>query len=277
MEGQMTKLLGSDLDLRTGNPQIEVSLHAVKLGVDLNDLISRWCHVLTESRICGCKNVRDLVINTRCLVVLEVDTSFRSILFRIVLALKFLRVFTKSKLRFPMLTWRDRNICPCSRRSSTFYLLWRMFRLGSRSGRLNAIRIITLFDQYMMCISDVAVAFTLISRSPNLEELVIHVRLNFISVSMYIPPLLLNGVLHKSLQFMYGWERGPYNLEDISEIIMSYDERFQHLRTVTLHGLMGSPSEKEFMKILLARASVLEDLHIFTDVDIIMSDVKGIF
>ncbi|CAN1185238.1 hypothetical protein LINPERHAP2_LOCUS37433 [Linum perenne] len=78
-------------------------------------------------------------------------------------------------------------------------------------------------------------------------------------------------------KFMYGWERGPYNLEDISEIIMSYDERFQHLRTVTLHGLMGSPSEKEFMKILLARASVLEDLHIFTDVDIIMSDVKGIF
>ncbi|CAN1825796.1 hypothetical protein LINPERHAP1_LOCUS31300 [Linum perenne] len=76
---------------------------------------------------------------------------------------------------------------------------------------------------------------------------------------------------------MYGWERGAYNLDGISELIMSYDDRFQHLRMVTLHGLMGSLSEKEFRKILLARASVLEDLHIFTDVEIAMSDVKEIF
>ncbi|CAN1185284.1 hypothetical protein LINPERPRIM_LOCUS39068 [Linum perenne] len=78
-------------------------------------------------------------------------------------------------------------------------------------------------------------------------------------------------------KFMYGWERGAYNLDGISELIMSYDDRFQHLRMVTLHGLMGSLSEKEFRKILLARASVLEDLHIFTDVEIAMSDVKEIF
>ncbi|CAN1151103.1 F-box/FBD/LRR-repeat protein At1g13570 [Linum perenne] len=244
----------------------KVSLCEVKLGVDLNDLISRWCPVLTEFRIRGCRNVRDLVIDARFLVDLEVDTSFRSILFRNVPALKFLRVSTESKLRFPRADMEElqhmsmfQNILdslPALEDVSIGFEFRQYLALTGMiphvvPGRMNAIRRITLFDQHMICIEDVAVALSLISRSPNLEELVIH--------------------------FMYEVESGAYNLENINQLIMSHDNRFQHLRTVTLHGLMGSQSEKEFLRILLARASVLEGLHIFTDVEIAMRDVREIF
>ncbi|CAN1310741.1 F-box/FBD/LRR-repeat protein At1g13570 [Linum perenne] len=249
-----------------GFPNLKkVALYGVKIRVDLNDLISRWCPVLAEFRICGCKNVRDLVIDARCLVVLEVDTKFRSILFRNAPALKCLRVSTMSELRLPRVDMPGpQHLSMFERILGSLPTLENVsfefeFRLGLETRldpvklgfRMNAVRRIALHSQYMMCITDAAVALSLINSCPNLEELVI--------------------------QFMYGWLRGAYTLDQLSEFITSHGDRsYEHLRTVTLHSFMGSQPEMDFVKILLAGASVLEDMHIFTDVNVSMSDVKVI-